>query len=82
MQAIPVIRQGVHGTLYLYAVRYTDRGDEVCPEFVWTCWAYNLEHAEDKFYETEEGWRILSLARVGEGIDQHRAIRHLPRHSL
>jgi len=82
MQAKPVTRQGAHGVLYRYAVRYTDATDPGCPEDVWHCWAYNLDHAEDKFYETDEGWHILSLARVGEGVSQHRAVRHLPRHDL
>lgn len=82
MQAKPVTRQGAHGALYRYAVRYTDKRDPAFGEDVWHCWAYNLEHAEDKFFETDEGWHILSLARVGEGVSQHRVIRHLPRHSL
>lgn len=75
-----VTKPGVHGTLYRYVVTYTDRSDNGCPEFTWYTWAYNLDHAVSHFYETEvleEGWKALRVARVLEGVSQHRAVQHV-----
>ena len=77
----PVTKPGEHGTLYRYVVTYTDRSDPGCPEMTWHCWAYNLEHAEDKFYSSDDdGWSIINLRRLLEGVSQHRAVRHAPSH--
>jgi hypothetical protein len=76
-----VTKPGTYGTLYRYIVTYTDRGDVACPEFTQGVWAYNLEHAEDKFFDGEdsEGWKILSIRRLHDTLSQHHAIRHAPR---
>ncbi|MHB8330765.1 MAG: hypothetical protein ACYDDA_13725 [Acidiferrobacteraceae bacterium] len=78
----PITKPGAHGTLYRYAIKYRDAHDPCCPEMVWHCWAYNLDHAEEKFYgDGDEGWRIVSLARVSDAASQHRAVQHAPRSS-
>ena len=79
----PLSKPGAHGTLYRYALTYTDRYDAGCAHDLWHCWAYNLEHAEEKFYNSSgdqegDGWRIVSIARVSEG-SQHRAVQHAPK---
>lgn len=73
-------KPGKHGPLYLYEVTYTDPSDDGIGQLTQRIWAYNLEHAEEKFYEAPdaEGWRIVSLARVPEGGSMHRAKRHQP----
>ena len=52
--------------MHRYEIQYTDVSDEGCPVFVWTCKAYDLEHAEEKFWEgpDSDGWKILSIKRV------------------
>ena len=77
-----VTKKGAYGALYRYAITYTDRYDQCCPHMVQCVWAYNLEHAEERFYETDaEGWTIVSLARVLDRASQHEAIEHEPRRS-
>jgi hypothetical protein len=75
-----VTKSGREGTLYLYALTYTDSSDPGCPRLTWRTWAYNLEHAELKFVEGEDsdGWTVLDVARVLDGVDQHRAVHHKP----
>ena len=57
-------KKGAHGTLHLYVIRYYDtseRGNE------WTTrkWAYNEEHAREKFYDGDsDGWEIESVKRA------------------
>ena len=56
----PITKPGKHGTLYRYAIRYTDESDPGCPEMVWCTWAYDRNHAVDRFYEDgAEGWQML-----------------------
>ena len=75
-----VTKPGKHGTLYRYVLEYTDPSDPGWGRQEWKTWAYNLEHAEDRFYEGEDsaGYKILQLRREHEGLDQHRAVRHAP----
>jgi hypothetical protein len=74
-----ITKPGKHGTLFRYVVEYRDAHDDCCPIFTWHAWAYNLEHAELEFSESgEEGWRIVSIRRLLDGICQHRAVRHTP----
>lgn len=57
-------KKGAHGTLHLYVIRYYDtseRGNE------WTTrkWAYDEEHARQKFYDGDsDGWAIESVKRA------------------
>lgn len=51
-----------------WVIRYTD-GDG-CPDFSWSCYAFDREHAEEKFLENDydsfgdyTGWKILSIDR-------------------
>lgn len=74
--ANPVTKPGKHGTLFLYSVTYTDKSDDCIGELKARYWAYNIEHALDRFYEVDEGWTALRVARVLEGLTQHEAIEH------
>jgi len=63
-----VTKPGRHGTLYLFRIRYKDRWDPAFGEDVWRTWAYDSEHAQDRFHEADEdeGWEILSIEKVRE----------------
>ena len=78
-----VAKLGTYGTLYRYVIRYTDKYDDCCPVMTWHTWAYNLEDAEMRFDDSceadgDDGWKIVSLARVLDSVSQHRAVQHLP----
>lgn len=60
-----ITKQGAHGTLYRYVVEYTD-DDPGFGVAHWHCWAYNTEHAIDKFFDDDDGFRPLRIARAGE----------------
>lgn len=76
-------KPGKEGPLFRYRITYTGKeNDPGMAPMTWNTWAYNLEHAEDKFYENDEGWVILSIARVLDSTSQHRAIQHRPRHAM
>ena len=55
-----ITKNGVHGTMYKYAVRYQDEHDEH-NNGLWHCWAYDGEHAIEKFYTSEDadGWVVV-----------------------
>ncbi len=76
----PVTKRGQHGTLYLYKIEYKGKDDPASPVFDMRIWAYNLEHAEDKFYggADSEGWTIISLTRVDDAKPEHRRVKHRP----
>lgn len=61
-------KPGKHGTLYLFEIKYRDEGDPASPTFEQKEWAYDPEHAEDKFWDApdSDGWRILSITKVRE----------------
>ena len=63
-----VKKPGKHGTLYLFNVRYRDKYDFASPDFDWKTWAYNEEHAEQRFYESDndDDWKILSVTKMRE----------------
>lgn len=70
-------KPGAHGTLYLYEIIYTDPSEPGMGRMSTRMWAYNLEHVEQKFYDSGDGWEIISIARVPEGGGStHRAARH------
>lgn len=75
----PLTKEGRHGTLYRYEIEYSDEvnGNDLMFRSTWRCWAYDSEHAIDKFCEAEdgEGWRLISWRRLTEGA-QHRNPRH------
>ena len=75
----PVTKAGQHGTLYRYVITYTDKSDPGFGQMTWHAWAYNLEHAEEKFFERDEGFSIIDIRRLLGGLSQHRAVRHAPR---
>lgn len=60
-------KPGAHGTLYLYAVPYQDGSDrDSCGTS--RLWAYDAEHAAERFYDTDDtGWRVNgAITRVRE----------------
>ena len=60
-------KQGRYGTLYRFRIVYRDQHDPASPDFDWYTWAYDPNHAEDNFLDSDdEGWRILSINRVRE----------------
>lgn len=62
-----ITKPGRHGTLILHEIVYTDDGDGGCPEFSVRVWAYTIEHAVEKFYDTDDdGWKALRIAIVRE----------------
>lgn len=63
-------KPGEHGRLYLFEVRYRDAHDPCFPIFTWRTWAYDAEHAIDKFYmsDDDDGWTV-----VGEATRQRAA---------
>jgi hypothetical protein len=70
-------KPGQHGTLYLYEITYRDSSD-VCNNGKQRVWAYNQEHATDKFYDAPDadGWVAAKIARVPPHGLMHRAIQH------
>lgn len=53
-----------------FIVRYTDENDSGCPVMEWRCFAYDFEHAREKFIESDfdefgdwTGWNVLSVDR-------------------
>jgi hypothetical protein len=54
-------RPGKHGTLYLWRFRYTPDA-QMCAGEDWTCWAYDEDHARERWTDTDEdgGWLLLS----------------------
>lgn len=59
---VPIKKEGAHGTLYRYIVRYTP-DPEMAPVYEWPCWAYSAEHAAMRFDESNED---EGYERVGE----------------
>jgi len=51
-----------------FRVHYTDESDEACPIFSYVTRAYDIEHVEMKFFESDdsEGWKIVSIESVLE----------------
>ena len=53
-------KQGKHGILYLYRVKYQDDWDSD-NRGIANYWAYDSEHAIDRFYDVDDdsGWRPI-----------------------
>lgn len=66
----PLTKTGKHGTLYRYEITYRDYTtyNEIGYDATQRVWAYNIEHAEEKFYDAidADGWRAVSIRRVNE----------------
>ena len=71
----PATKPGKYGTLYLYQIAYCDASDSTIA-FSTRVWAYDSEHALDKFYAGEEGWKATSWKRVPASGLVHRAQEH------
>lgn len=61
----PLTKPGAHGTLYKYVVEYTAGAGS--PTFTWTTWAYDVEHAADKFFADNGGFLPQRYARATTG---------------
>ena len=49
----------------VYEVKYRDKYDFACPVFSYRTRAYNVEHVELKFYDSDDdGWEIVSVKEV------------------
>jgi len=72
-----VTKKGKHGTLYLYAVTYTDKSDFAIGQLVQRVYAYSPEHALEIFYGAvdADGWEAISVARVRSKRDASRGRR-------
>lgn len=59
------LKPGKHGTLHLFAIAYEDQFDSG-NKGVMRTWAYDAEHAEEKFYDSDDadGWVVKKIARV------------------
>lgn len=61
----PVTKQGAHGKLYLYAIRYRDTAEH---DNAHDCrlFGYNEEHVRERFDDSADadGWEIVSVKRV------------------
>jgi hypothetical protein len=57
-----VTKQGKEGTLYKYKMEYEDPYEPGFGRSSWYCYAYNKEHAEEKFYDAgdDDGFEIVS----------------------
>ena len=59
-----VTKPGAHGTLFKYKIKYFDPKDPGFGSDIWNCFAYNTEHALDKFYDEDDGFEAESISRV------------------
>lgn len=62
---IQISKPGKHGTLHLFAVAYEDSFDPFNKGVIRT-WAYDEEHAYEKFYDSDDadGWTVTKVVRV------------------
>lgn len=68
-------KQGRHGTLYHFTIEYTDECDSGFGTAHWRTWAYDQEHAIDRFFEgPDEGWKPVRIARTQDAA--HRMTWH------
>ena len=63
-------KPGKYGTLYLHRIEYCDVYDKHL-SFTQLIWAYDFEHAIDKFYSEgdSDGWEVSKISRA-------KALRH------
>lgn len=54
-------KPGQHGTLYRYRITYRD-DDPGSPTFSWHTWAYDEDHALERWYDSDDdtGWKIVA----------------------
>jgi len=65
----PLKKPGLHGTLYKFSIEYVSGpNDPGSPTYKWDCWAYNAEHALEKFNESDEGFQAVRYARLNDGL--------------
>lgn len=75
----PRSKPGDHGTLYLYSIEYNDGpdGDPAFPIGERTSlWAYSMEHALERFDESDEGFTAIKIARKLEDCGPSRWTWH------
>lgn len=59
----PVSKHGKHGRLFLYVITYTDN-DPAFGELTTRRWAYNEQHAVDRFDDENDGFIAVSVKRT------------------
>lgn len=55
-------KPGKHGMLWRYRITYRDDSPG-SPTFPWATWAYNEDHALERFYDSDDGdtgWKVVS----------------------
>ncbi|TXH43896.1 MAG: hypothetical protein E6Q97_33530 [Desulfurellales bacterium] len=74
MAEVYITKPGQHGTLYLYRITYRNAGQDDHERFTTHRYAYNAEHAIDRFYDgaEDDGWQVVSAARKRRDNLQHR----------
>ena len=55
-----VTKKGQYGPLYKYTMKYHDPDSPGFGEGTWHCYAYNVEHAVEKFYDMDDGFELLT----------------------
>jgi hypothetical protein len=58
-------KDGQHGKLYRYEIEYLAAPD--APPYKWRCWAYEFEHAIEKFNDGDEGFEATRITRLTDG---------------
>lgn len=51
---VPLTKKGEHGTLYRWRFRYSPDPLIVAFDYHWHCWAYDREHAWEKWLDSHE----------------------------
>lgn len=61
-------KPGKHGTLHLYAIKYTDPDNEGFGQETGYRWGYNADHARERFegHELNEGFQVIKVSPVVE----------------
>lgn len=59
-RAKPYTKPGEHGPLYRFVIEYGDPGESVMR---WQCWAYDAEHALEKFNDSDEGFTAFRYCK-------------------
>lgn len=63
-------KEGKHGTLYRFVFEYADSQFE--PEFFseWGTWAYNEEHAWEKWHDSNEELGFHATGKVRRAVER------------
>ena len=78
MANVYITKPGQHGTLYLYRITYRNAGQDDHERFTTRLYAYDVEHALDRFYDGSEndGWQVVVISRARKDGLRHRETVH------